>query len=66
MAKNKQTLATKSENDMVDMVAVARETLRAERFKDVRSRKAGVIRKAKLEVAQVLTELNKRRNVSAK
>lgn len=65
MAKNKQTLDTKSENDIVEMVATARETLRVERFKDTFSRKASVIKKAKLEVAQALTELTKRRNLTA-
>jgi len=65
MAKNKQTLDTKSENDIVEMVATARETLRVERFKDTFNRKASVIQKAKLEVAQALTELTKRRNLSA-
>ena len=65
MAK-KISLSEKNERDLVAMVTEARETIRAERFKDAFSRKAGVIRKAKLEIARALTELNKRRKVTAK
>ena len=65
MAK-KISLTEKSERDLVEAVTAAREAVRAERFKDAFSRKAVVIRKAKLEIARALTELNKRRKVTAK
>ncbi len=59
-------MKSKSEQDLLALVTEGRETIRAERFKDAFSRKAGVIRKAKLEIAQALTELNSRRsNVTA-
>ncbi len=64
MAK-KVSLKEKSDRDLVEQVTAARETIRAERFKDAMSRKAGVIRKAKLEIARALTELSQR-NVTAK
>lgn len=66
MAK-KISLTDTSDRDLVESVTTAREVLRAERFKDKFSRKASVIRKAKLEISRALTELNKRRrNVIAK
>lgn len=65
MAKNKDLLTSKTENDLMEMVTGARETVRAERFKDLFSRKASVIRKGKVEVAQALTELNKRKSNAA-
>ena len=64
MAKNKAMFEGKSDRDLAELVAAARETIRAERFKDAFSRKASVIRTAKLEIARALTELTKRRNVS--
>ena len=66
MAKTKINWTDKKDNDLLEMVVEGRETIRAEGFKTVDSRKASVIRKAKLEIAQALTELGKRRNVSAK
>jgi len=51
----------KSEQDLVEAVVAARETIRQERFKDKFSRKAGTIRSAKTTVARVLTELAARR-----
>lgn len=45
----------------MELIEAARATVREERFKDAFSRKASVIRKAKLEIAQALTELNGRR-----
>lgn len=62
MAKNKDSLVSKTDNDLMDMVTSAREAVRAERFKDAFSRKASDIRKGKREVAQALTALNARRN----
>lgn len=66
MAK-KISLKEKSDRDLAEIVMEAREAVRAERFKDAFSRKAGIIRKAKLEIAQALTELSeRRRNVTTK
>lgn len=54
-------LRKKTEAEIVTVVMEARETLRAERFKDKFSRKASVITGAKKEVARALTELTARR-----
>lgn len=54
-------IRAKSDQELHKTVAEARETLRAERFKDKLSRKAGVIRSNKETVARALTELNARR-----
>ena len=54
----------KTEAELVEVVANARETVRAERFKDKVSRKASVINIAKKEIAQSLTELATRRRNS--
>jgi ribosomal protein L29 len=51
----------KTDAELVEFVGKARETIRAERFKDKFSRKANVITGAKKEVAQALTELSARR-----
>ena len=64
MAK-KVSLKEKSDRDLMEQVTTARQTIRAERFKDAMSRKAGVIRAAKLEIARALTELSQR-NVTVK
>jgi ribosomal protein L29 len=53
-------LRKKSEAELGELVTTARETLRAERFKDKFSRKSSVINTAKKEVAQALTELGAR------
>lgn len=58
---NMQDIHKKSEAELVGMVQDARNTVRQERFKDKFSRKAGIIRNAKTEVARTLTELNFRR-----
>jgi len=58
---NMQDIRKKSEAELVGMVQDARNTVRQERFKDKFSRKAGIIRNAKTEVARTLTELNFRR-----
>jgi ribosomal protein L29 len=47
----------KSEGDIIEAVHAARETIRAERFKDKFGRKASVIRGAKTTIARSLTEL---------
>jgi ribosomal protein L29 len=52
----------KNDAELAELVATARETLRAERFKDKFSKKAGVISDAKTTIARALTELTARRN----
>jgi len=55
-------ITKKSDKELVETVAEARQTIREERFKDKFSRKAHTIRNAKTTVARALTELNTRRN----
>jgi ribosomal protein L29 len=55
-------ITKKTEAELVEMVNAARETLRAERFKDKFSRKASIIQGAKREVARALTLLSARRH----
>lgn len=50
----------KSDSELMDVVTAAREELRAERFKDRFTKKASIIRTAKLTVARALTELTAR------
>lgn len=52
----------KSDAELSELVQGARETVRQERFKDKFSRKAGIIRNAKTDIARALTELTARRN----
>ncbi len=52
----------KSDGELSELVQSARETVRQERFKDRFSRKAGIIRNAKTEIARALTELTARKN----
>jgi ribosomal protein L29 len=56
-----EDIRKKSDAELASMVEQSRETVRQERFKDRFSRKAGVIRQAKLEAARALTELTARR-----
>ena len=58
---NMQEIRKKSEKELTELVKKSRETIRQERFKDVMSRKASVIRNAKTDIARALTELNTRR-----
>ncbi len=58
---NMQDIKKKSDAELTEMVESARETVRQERFKDKFSRKASIIKKAKLETARALTELTARR-----
>lgn len=53
----------KSEAELVELVAATRDELRAERFRDRFTRKASIIRNAKLTIAQALTELTARRSL---
>lgn len=50
----------KSVSELVDLVQATRGELRDERFKDRFTKKASIIRQAKLTIAQALTELNVR------
>jgi len=52
----------KNDAELSELVITARETLRAERFKDKFSKKASVISEAKTTIARALTELTARRN----
>lgn len=51
----------KTDAELQEMIAKAREVVRVERFKDKFSRKVGVVDKAKQEIARALTELSDRR-----
>ena len=55
-------ITKKSDTELQTLIATARDTIQAERFKDPFSRKAGIIRSAKREIARALTEVTKRRN----
>ena len=61
-----EDIRKKSDGELTTIVGEARQTIREERFKDRFSRKAGVIRKAKVEAARALTELTARRNSQTK
>ncbi len=54
-------IRSKTDAELIEVVNTARETVRAERFKDKFSRKSGVIGGAKQEVARALTEISARR-----
>jgi len=56
-----QDIKKKSDAELIELVKTERETVRAERCKDKFSRKANIVRAAKLTVARALTELNNRR-----
>lgn len=52
----------KNDAELSELVVTTREVLRAERFKDKFSKKAGVISEGKTTIARALTELTARRN----
>jgi len=52
----------KSDGELSELVQSARHTVQEERFKDKFSRKAGIIRNAKTDIARALTELTTRQN----
>ena len=56
----------KSDAELMEMIESARETVQQERFKDRFSRKAGIIRGAKTDIARALTELNARKSKETK
>ncbi len=55
-----EDIAKKSADELEELVSTSRGELQSERFKDRFTRKASVIRKAKLTIARTLTELNTR------
>lgn len=55
-------IVKKTDAELVELVEKSRETLREERFKDKFSRKASIIKTAKKEIAQALTEMSARQN----
>jgi ribosomal protein L29 len=59
---NMSDIRKKTDTELVELVEKARETVRAERFKDKFSRKANIIVGAKKEIARLLTELTVRRS----
>jgi ribosomal protein L29 len=59
---NMEDIRKKSDKELTELVQTARETVRQERFKDIMSRKASVIKNAKTDIARALTELTSRRN----
>jgi ribosomal protein L29 len=64
MAINMTDIAGKTDAELQSIISAARVTIQTERFKDRFSRKAGIIRAAKLEIARAMTEISKRRNQS--
>lgn len=59
-------IKTKSDEDLRALVLTAQETLREERFKDKFSRKAGLIRENKKQIARAQTELRSRQLTNSK
>jgi ribosomal protein L29 len=57
---NYTDIQKKSVAELGALVTTTREELRAERFKDRFTKKASIIRKAKLVIARALTEMNTR------
>ena len=58
----KSDIKEKSEAELATVVNTARETVRAERFKDKFSRKANVITGAKREIARALRNHGRKRD----
>lgn len=56
-----EDIKRQNDQELTELVSEQREILRQERFKDRMSRKASVIKNAKKNVAQALTELTSRR-----
>ena len=61
-----EDIRKKSDAELTEMVEAGRITVQEERFKDKFSRKANIIKKAKVEVARALTELTARKNKETK
>ncbi len=53
-------IAKKTDSEIGDLIVATRTELRDERFKDRFTKKASIIRQAKLTIARALTELNTR------
>lgn len=63
MAKQKELqkeIIQKTDADLRTLITENREALRSERFKDKFSRKAGLIKEKKQQIARALTELKSR------
>jgi ribosomal protein L29 len=56
-----QDIKAKTDAELTDIVSVERKNLRTERFKDAFSKKASVIKGARITIARALTELSARR-----
>lgn len=56
-----QDIKAKTDAELTDIVVSERANLRTEKFKDKFSKKASVIKGAKLTIARALTELTARR-----
>lgn len=56
-----QDIKAKTDAELTDLVVAERKNLRTERFKDKFSKKASIIKGAKLVIARALTEMTARR-----
>lgn len=56
-----ETISKQSDKELLETIQEARKTVQEERFKDKFSRKASVIKSAKVTIARALTELTRRR-----
>lgn len=69
MAKQKELLKEvrdKKDTELQSLITAGYETLRTERFKDKFSRKAGLIRQTKRQIARAYTELTARETANKK
>jgi ribosomal protein L29 len=64
MATPMTDLANRTDAELHERIEAARTTIREERFKDKFSRKASVIRNAKLDIARAMTTLSSRRQAT--
>ncbi len=55
-----KNITSKTDAELHTLIQTAREVLRTERFKDKFSRKAGLIRENRQQIARALTELSAR------
>ena len=55
-----EDITKKTDSELTDLVIATRKELQAERLKDRFSKKASIIRAAKLTIAQALTEMTAR------
>lgn len=57
---NYTDLQKKTDSELTELITATRKELQSERFKDRFTKKASIIKNAKLTIAQALTELNAR------